>query len=171
MPISPYVRRLRDAVGHERLFIPSVAGLIRDGDRLLLVQSRDDGAWSTPGGAIELDETPATAVVREVWEETGLVVTPRRLFGVYGGPDFLVRYPNGDETQYLSTMFDCSIESGEPRPDGDEVTSVRFFTLDEARQLPLSPWLVRVLPRLFDVTSPPWFEHSAWSPATDDASA
>jgi 8-oxo-dGTP pyrophosphatase MutT (NUDIX family) len=161
MAISPYVRRLRDALGHERLFIPSVSGLIRDGNRLLLVQGRDTGEWSTPGGAIELDETPASAIVREVLEETGLVVTPRRLFGVYGGPDFLVRYPNGDETQYLSTMFECSVESGEAHPDGEETTSVRFFTLDEAQAVPLSPWLVRVLPRLFEATSAPWFEPPA----------
>ena len=94
MAISPYVRRLRDALGPARLFLPSVAGLVRaDGGRLLLVQNRDDGSWTTPGGAVEIDETPATAVVREVWEETGLLVAPRRLFGVYGGPRFLVRYP------------------------------------------------------------------------------
>jgi 8-oxo-dGTP pyrophosphatase MutT (NUDIX family) len=161
--MSPYVRRLRDSVGHARIFIPSVCGLVRsDTGRLLLVQSRDNGLWSTPGGAIEVDETPATAVVREVWEETGLLVRPRRLFGVYGGPKFLVRYPNGDETQYLSTMFDCVIESGQPRPDGDETMAVSFWTLGEATRLPLSPWLVDVLPRLFEVDAPPWFEPTEW---------
>ena len=165
MPISPYVARLRRAVGNARLFLPSVAGLVRDdGNRLLLVQSRDDGRWSTPGGTVELDETPATAVVREVWEETGLFVRPTRIFGVYGGPRFLVRYPNGDETQYLSTMFDCAIESGEPRADGDETTAVDFFTLDEARRLSLSPWLVEVLPRLYEASQAAWFEPSAWDP-------
>jgi 8-oxo-dGTP pyrophosphatase MutT (NUDIX family) len=168
MAISPYVRRLRDALGPARLLFPSVAGLVRaDGGRLLLVQNRDDGSWTTPGGAIEVDETPATAVVREVWEETGLFVTPRRVFGVYGGPRFLVRYDNGDESQYISTMFDCEIVSGEPRPDGDETMAVRFLTLDEASRLPLSPWLVDVLPRLYDVASPPWFEPTAWRPSAD----
>ena len=164
MAISPYVARLRQVVGHGRLFIPSVSGLVRDGNRLLLVQSRDDGRWSTPGGTVEVDETPATAVVRELWEETGLLVRPTRVFGVYGGPRFLVRYPNGDETQYLSTMFDCVIESGEPRPDGDETSAVGFFTLDQAMALELSPWLVDVLPRLYDQTAPPWFEPAAWDP-------
>jgi ADP-ribose pyrophosphatase YjhB (NUDIX family) len=164
--MSPYVGRLRQAVGRERLFIASVSGLVRTEDnRLLLVQSRDDGAWSTPGGAIELDEIPATAVVREVWEETGLIVRPIRVFAVYGGPRFLVRYPNGDETQYLSTMFDCVVESGEPRPDGDETSAVAFFTLDEARRLRLSPWLVDLLPRLFEAESAAWFEPTDWRPS------
>ncbi len=169
MAISPYVARLRKAVGNARLFVPSVAGLVRDDDnRLLLVQSRDDGRWSTPGGTVEVDETPATAVVREVWEETGLFVRPMRVFAVYGGPRFLVRYPNGDETQYLSTMFDCAIESGSPRADGEETSAVEFFTLGQAKALPLSPWLVDVLPRLYEATPAAWFEPTDWNPRLDE---
>jgi 8-oxo-dGTP pyrophosphatase MutT (NUDIX family) len=165
MAISPYVRQLREALGQTRLFLPSAAGLVRaDGNRLLLVQDRETLRWTTPGGVMELDETPAEAVVREVWEEAGLLVRPRALFGVYGGPKFLVRYPNGDETQYVSIMFECEIESGEPRPDGDETVAVRYFTLDEARQLPMSPWLIDVLPRLYEPASVPWFESTAWRP-------
>ena len=142
MAISPYVRQLREALGQTRLFLPSAAGLVRaDGNRLLLVQDRETLRWTTPGGVMELDETPAEAVVREVWEEAGLLVRPRALFGVYGGPKFLVRYPNGDET-----------------------VAVRYFTLDEARQLPMSPWLIDVLPRLYEPASVPWFESTAWRP-------
>jgi 8-oxo-dGTP pyrophosphatase MutT (NUDIX family) len=166
MAISPYVRQLRDAVGHTRLFLPSAAGLVRDGNRLLLVQNRENHHWTTPGGAIEPDETPAEAVVREVWEETGLVVRPRSLFAVYGGPKFLVRYSNGDETQYVSIMFDCEIESGEPRPDGDETVAVQFYSLDEARTLALSPWLSHMLPRLYDTSVTAWFETTDWRPST-----
>jgi len=165
MSMSPYVRRLREAVGAARLFIPSVAGLVRaDGGRLLLVRTADDGSWTTPGGAIELDEAPATAVVREVWEETGLIVTPTRLFAVHGGPAFVVRYPNGDETQYISAMFECDVTGGELRPDGDETTAAAFFTQSEAAGLLLSPWLVNMVPRLYDVRAAPWFEPPSWSP-------
>jgi len=165
MVMSPYVRRLRDAVGHARLFVPSVAGLVRARDGgLLLVRSRDDGSWTTPGGAIELDETPATAVVREVWEETGLLVKPTRVFAVHGGPAFVVRYPNGDETQYLSTMFECEIAGGELRADGEETTDAAFLTLREAASRPLQPWLVSVLPRLYEATATPWFEPPSWRP-------
>jgi len=152
MPISPYLRDLRALVGHRRLLVPSVAGIIRDGDRVLLVQDRESGKWSTPGGSIEMDETPVQSVVREVLEETGLHVVPERLLAVYGGPDFVVRYPNGDETQYVSAMFECRVESGELRPDGDETRSLQFLTLDEAQRLHLSPWLVPVIAQVFDGT-------------------
>lgn len=51
-------------------------GLIQRGDRVLLVRLTEltptPGAWSLPGGGIEHGEHPAVAVVRELYEETGL---------------------------------------------------------------------------------------------------
>jgi 8-oxo-dGTP diphosphatase len=159
MGMSPYMRNLRAVWGRGRLLVPSVSGIVRDSaGRILLVQQRDDGVWSTPGGAIEPDETPADAVVREVWEETGLSVVPRRLFGVFGGPTFVVHYPNGDETQYVSCMFECEIISGVLQADGDETQHVRFWSQSEARELLLAPWLRGILPRLFESRSDAWFE-------------
>ena len=166
MAISPYVRDLRAAVGHRRVLLASVAGIVRDSNgAILLVRTADNGVWTTPGGVIELDETPADAVVREVWEETGLTVRPTRVIAVYGGPDFVVRYPNGDESQYISTFFDCERVSGELRADGDETTAACFWTHDEAVELPVSPWLTRMLPRLFDSAHDTWFEPAAWTPS------
>ena len=46
MPISDYLRSLREAVGHRLLLLPDVAALIRDDQgRLLLMQRADDGAF------------------------------------------------------------------------------------------------------------------------------
>jgi 8-oxo-dGTP diphosphatase len=165
MPISPYIRDLRSHVGRRRLLMPSVAGIVRDArGRVLLVRQRDNGVWSTPGGIIEMEDTPANAVVREVWEETGLVVRPSRIIGVYGGPNLVVVYPNGDETQYISCIFECEILSGEPRAGDDEISDVRYWSRDEARSLPMSPWLPRVLDRLFDESLAGWFEQPDWRP-------
>ena len=159
MAMSSYVRGLRRAWGSGRLLMPSVSGIIRDpAGRVLLVRTRDDGVWTTPGGSIELDEAPADAVVREVLEETGLLVVPVRIAAVFGGPTFVVRYANGDETQYISTMFECEIVSGTVRPDGDEISDVRFWSQTEAGELPLASWLRGILSRLFEQRSAPWFE-------------
>ena len=165
MPISPYVRDLRAHLGTRRLLMPSVAGIVRDPEnRVLLVRQQESGVWSTPGGVIEMEDSPADAVVREVWEETGLVVRPNRIIGVYGGPNFVVVYPNGDETQYIAIIFECSIESGTLRADGDETIAAQFWTKDDTSRLRLAPWLVRVLPRLFEASTEAWFERAVWRP-------
>jgi ADP-ribose pyrophosphatase YjhB (NUDIX family) len=145
--------------------MPSVSGIVRDArNRVLLVQQQDNGVWSTPGGIVEMEDTPADAVVREVWEETGLFVHPSRLIGVYGGPDFVVTYPNGDVTQYISCIFECEVVGGELRPGDDEVTDARFWSAEEAGLLPMSPWLPKVIDRLFDSSLSGWFEPARWAP-------
>jgi 8-oxo-dGTP pyrophosphatase MutT (NUDIX family) len=165
MAISPYVRRLRDAVGRARLLLPSVTALIYDdAGALLLVRQADGDVWSTPGGSMEPDETPADAVVREAWEETGLRVHPRRVFGVYAGPGFIVRYPNGDESQYVMIAFECEVRGGQLQADGDETVEVRYWAADEAAALPLTPWLRAMLSTFY--TRPPAadFEPARWQP-------
>src|SRR5262245_64452297 len=95
MPISEYLRNLRAKVGPALLVVPSATGLVYDTDgRVLLVRHSNAGVWVAPGGAVDPDETPQDAVVREVWEETGLRVEPVALSGVFGGPEFHVRYAN-----------------------------------------------------------------------------
>jgi 8-oxo-dGTP pyrophosphatase MutT (NUDIX family) len=106
VPIAPHIKRLRDAVGHELLTLPSVSAIVFDeANRILMVQSADDGSWTTPGGAVDPNEHPADAVIRELWEETGLVARPVRLLGVFGGPESVVAYQNGDRTNYVNTVL------------------------------------------------------------------
>ena len=165
MPISPYIRELRRHVGHTRLLLPSVSAHIFDGaGRLLLVRQSDDGTWSTPGGLIEPGERPADAAVREVWEETGLLVQPDRLLGAYGGPECVVRYPNGDEAQYVITAIGCVIIGGTPQPDHAETTAVQFWSDAEAAALPLAPWLRAQLHRVYAGPTGIGFEQSTWLP-------
>ena len=163
MPMSEYVRTLRAAMGHERLLLPSVSALIYDDlGRLLLVRQRDGDAWSTPGGAIEFDETPADAVVRETWEETGLLVSVAQIFGIYGGRNFVVHYENGDEAQYVMIAFECAIRSGKLRSDGIETTDVRFWGADESPRL--APWLKSMFPVFLARKASAFFEPAAWRP-------
>jgi 8-oxo-dGTP diphosphatase len=57
--------------------IVGVGAVIFIDGRVLLVKRGHEplaGSWSLPGGTVELGETAAAAVVREIREETGLVV-------------------------------------------------------------------------------------------------
>jgi ADP-ribose pyrophosphatase YjhB (NUDIX family) len=126
--ISDHLRRIRALVGHELLVLPSVAVLPRDEEgRLLLVRLVDTGNWATIGGSVEVDESPADAAVREAAEEAGVVVTLGAVLGVVGGPGFRITYPNGDQTSYVTTVYDARVVGGSPRPDGDETVDVGWW--------------------------------------------
>jgi ADP-ribose pyrophosphatase YjhB (NUDIX family) len=128
MPIAPHIRRLREKVGHDLLVLPSVAVLPRDGEgRVLLVRISDTGQWATIGGAVDPDESPEDAALREAREEAGVTLRLTRLIGVLGGPEYRLTYPNGDQTSYVSTVFEAEVVGGVPTPDGDETLEVAWW--------------------------------------------
>ena len=131
MSIAPHIRRLRALIGNELLVLPSAAVLPRDpSGRVLLVRVADTGHWAVIGGAIEPDESPATAAVREAAEEAGVTVRLGAVLGVLGGPEYRITYPNGNQTSYVSVVYEGEVVGGEPTPDGDETLDVRWFPRD-----------------------------------------
>ena len=145
MPISPYIRSIRERIGNQLLFMPSVSAIIINADgQILLAFHTDRNVWGTIGGAIDPFEQPEEAVAREVREETGLVVEVQGLVGVFSGPEFVVEYPNGDRTLYLSVAYRCRIIGGELQPDGEEISEARFFSPEELPMVPM-PAHVQIL--------------------------
>ena len=138
MPISMYLRELRAVVGPRLLLLPGVAAIVRDSSqRVLFIRRADDGRWGLPAGAIDPGESPVQAIVREVREETGLVVRPTRVAGVFGGAGFRHRYPNGDEAEWTVTVFDCEAVAGELGPQDGEALELRYFSPEDAPALQL----------------------------------
>ncbi len=141
MPMSEYMRDLRAKVGTALVQIPAVSLVTFDRqDRVLLVVHGDVRRWTTPGGAVDPLERPADAAVREMWEETGLDVELVGIAGVYGGPEFVTTYSNGDIVSFVTTVFEARVRSGTPRADHDETLDVRWFAAGELPALDLDPW-------------------------------
>jgi mutator protein MutT len=138
MGMSNYYQDLRNKVGSDLIFMPSVAGIIRNEAGEILFQNKGNGEkWSLPAGAIELGEVPAEAVVREVWEETGLHVVAEKLLGVYGGKEFRYEYPNGHKVEYIVFVFDCIQVGGEHNPIDSETAELRYFSAESMPELAL----------------------------------
>jgi 8-oxo-dGTP pyrophosphatase MutT (NUDIX family) len=143
--MSDYVRALREKIGPDLLFMPAVTAVIRDDDGRILLVQHVEGRWQLPGGAVDPGERPAEALRRECREEAGIEIEPVRILGVYGGPEFRVRYENGDETGWVVTVFEARIVAGEPAPSDDETQRVGWFGLEEIEPLERSPATREVL--------------------------
>ncbi|HET6259382.1 NUDIX domain-containing protein [Pseudonocardia sp.] len=115
---------------------PCVGALTFDeGGRLLLVRRANDpgrGLWSLPGGRVEPGEDDATALVREMAEETGLVVRPGPLVG---------RVLRG---RYAIADYRCTVIGGELRA-GDDALDARWCDAAALAELPLVEHLVETL--------------------------
>lgn len=160
MPMSDYMRAVRAAVGHRLLEVPSVGVAVRDAeDRLLVVRHVEGDVWVLPGGAVEPEERPADAAVREAFEETGLRIGLSGVVGVYGGPEYTIEYGNGDRTSYLVVVFAGHVLGGRPRPDGVETLEVRFASRAELATLPTPAWFAEVERGIY---GGPAFRPAAW---------
>ena len=100
------------------------------GERILLTQRTDNGQWCLPGGGMDSGESASEAIIREVWEETGLQVEVDRLAGIYTTPDRIVRYADGNQFQFVAFSFIVHIIGGELGLS-DETTAFGYFTRAE----------------------------------------
>lgn len=168
MAISDYLRGLRARIGHELLLVPSVAVMVRDDDgRLLLVRDRSSGIWQTVGGAMDPQEHPADAAVREAWEETGLHVELTRIIGVYGGPAFCLTYPNGDVVSYVGIAFAARAIGDGERPDHEEVDRLGWYARDAALTLPMAPHTRLLIADAFRDADATLFQPAIWQPPAE----
>ncbi|MBW9209848.1 NUDIX domain-containing protein [Mumia sp. zg.B21] len=135
MPIPPYVSALRRKIGTDLLWLPGVTALVLDdsGRRVLLGRRVDSGQWALISGILDPGEEPAVGIVREVREETGVVVAVEALAAVSVTEP--VHYPNGDVSQYLDLCFVCrpvdAAAAEHPYAADDESLEVGWFARDD----------------------------------------
>ena len=106
---------------------PKVAcgALLLQGDKVLLVRRTMEpfqGLWSLPAGFVNAFELPETAVVREMREETGLIVKVENLFTVLSGRE----HPRGSDIflVYLVTQVGGVLAAD------DDAGDAAWFNLD-----------------------------------------
>jgi 8-oxo-dGTP diphosphatase len=127
-----------------------VGAVIIEEDRVLLVKRGRPpllAQWSIPGGALEVGELVREAVVREAREETGLIVEPGELLGVY---DRVVRDAQ-QRVQYHYVLIDflCRRVGGEMAA-ADDAAEVRWFSREELPGLKLAEDTLAVIRKGFD---------------------
>jgi len=129
------------------------AVIVHDGRVLLVKRGHppQEGEWSIPGGLLEVGETIRQAAVREAREETGLVVEPQELLGVF---DRILRDPTG-EVQYHYVLIDffCRPIGGKLCAASD-AAEVRWFTQAEVGTLSLPKDTAEVVRLGFEASAP-----------------
>jgi 8-oxo-dGTP diphosphatase len=115
--------------------------IVRDeANRILLGKRNKDpqrGNWILPGGKIHAFESIADAAARELAEETGLTVEVQHQFRVYE----VINAPN----EHRIVIYSWAKATGGQLRASDDVSEVKFVSLHELGDLPLTPLVRQVL--------------------------
>jgi mutator protein MutT len=136
---------MTDGRRHPDRPIVAVGAVILDGDRVLLVKRSQEplrGAWSLPGGAVEVGETLDAALAREVLEETGLSVEVGPLVEVLDRVQF-----DADgrvEFHYVIIDYLCRPFAG-VAAHGSDAQDLRWVRADELADLRVSAKAIAVI--------------------------
>ena len=100
-------------------------GIIEDGEYLLLCRLSSAvgdyaGWWALPGGGLDFGEHPEAGMVREVEEETGLLVRPAGLLGI----DSLNRETENDSFHGIRIIYRAEVTGGELRYEAEGTTDM-----------------------------------------------
>ena len=150
-----------------------VGGVVVSDGRAVLIRRGSEplkGEWSIPGGMLEVGETIAQGIARELREETGLEVRVLELIEVFerifpetsasAGRDTTTAPetaasgaqlpPGRARPRYHFVILDylCEVIGGTPRPGGD-VTDVALAGEEELGPYHLSPAATRVVKKAF----------------------
>ena len=112
---------------HPRVGVGGVVFDLRG--RVLLIRRGSEplkGFWSIPGGILDLGETMTAGVRREVLEETGLIVRPEKLVGLFPRPAGEANGPHGT----VSILYLCVVEGG-PLACSPEGLELRYWDMEE----------------------------------------
>jgi 8-oxo-dGTP pyrophosphatase MutT (NUDIX family) len=134
---DPNAPRAHDVLPAAFAAVRNVAG------EVLLVRRIDDGYWEFPGGRLEIGESAAQAVIREVAEESGVTITLTGLSGVYSDPTHVLLDPDSTVHQQLAVCFHAIPAPADnpeaPRPDGIETKAAAWYAPTALANLDMHP--------------------------------
>lgn len=123
-----------------------VRGGVFSGDRVLLVRERADGKWTLPGGWVDVNDSPAAAVEREIREESGYTARAVKLAALIDRR----RHPHPPSVHHIyKLMFVCELTGGQATTSS-ETDAVGFFPVAALPELSTGRVLAPQIARLYE---------------------
>lgn len=102
------------------------------------------GKWTLPGGLVELGETTAEAVCREIREECSIDIHP---VGIAGVLDRVVRDADGRIRYHYVLVDYLAYTDADAIEAASDAAEARWFPLDRVEELPITDGLVDMIKR------------------------
>jgi ADP-ribose pyrophosphatase YjhB (NUDIX family) len=125
-----------------------VRAAVFEADKILLVQEKEDGCWTLPGGWADIGVSPSECAVKEVHEESGYHVRVVKLLAIYDRNHIRHEHPPLLHHVY-KLFFQCESIGGTPT-QSIETTDIAFFGEQEIPDLSLTRIVPSQITRMFE---------------------
>lgn len=131
-----------------------VRGVVFQDDQILLVKETHDNKWALPGGFCEIGLSAAENVVKEIREESGYIVQPKKLVALMD----MNQYSSIPQAfHYYKVFVQCEIIGGQPIT-GIETAEIGFFTENNLPELSVKRNTAEQIHILFEFNRNPYKE-------------
>ncbi len=134
-PYEKVVRVFASDTGYQTPKVDIRGVLFRDDEILLVREKIDQEKWTLPGGWADVGYAPSEVIVKEVQEETGLLVKPVRLLALFDKR----KHSHPPQPWYVYKAFiQCEIQGGSLLEETSETAGAHWFKRNELSALELS---------------------------------
>jgi len=123
------------------MFRVSIKGIYKTSEGALLLIQDDKGLWDLPGGGMESGESPQQTLIREMFEEMGLVPSL-----ISEEPSLVFNFINPQGSPALNICYPINLERFDVQRSS-ECINYGFFTPEQRKNMPCYPNL-RVIDQL-----------------------
>lgn len=125
MPFDKVKNLFCNEVGYQTPKLDCRAAIFKE-NQILLVQERNE-KWALPGGWVDANQTIYSNVIKEVQEEAGLIVEPKRIIALH---DHRLRHHIIYPYNICKVFVECEATGGE-FVKNIETIDCQYFSIDE----------------------------------------
>ena len=117
-----------------------VVVLVRHEETVLMEYRADSDVWCFIGGSLETNESLKQCAIRELREETGILLKESRLrfVSVYDDPSRIIAYPDGNIFRSVTVAFETVLEERPPLIRSEESRELSFQKISGLRELSIA---------------------------------
>lgn len=105
--------------------------------KILLEKRTDSNRWALIGGGLKIDESLEQGIIREINEETGLMVKEESLnfWKICSDPSRIAEYPDGNIVRIISAVYLLKLDTKHELICSDESQELKYFSYGEIKEL------------------------------------
>ncbi|WP_346886514.1 NUDIX domain-containing protein [Clostridium sp. UBA4395] len=111
--------------------------IIKSNNKILLEKRVDSNRWALIGGGLNIDESLEEGIIREINEETGIIISEESLgfWKMFSDPSRIAAYPDGNIVRIISAAYIVNLTENHKLVCSDESEELKYFTYQELEKL------------------------------------